>query len=171
MIDAATGADPAAQGANRQVLLQKIYVKDASIEVPQAPQIFSSGTQPQIDVNVGTDMSPLSEDQFHITLTVTVTAKVGEETGFLVEVKQAGIFMVRGFTNAQEKAAILGGYCPSMLFPFAREAISDFVQKAGFPQMLLQPINFEALYVEHLARQRAESRSVIIDPFAPARGH
>ncbi|MGQ0698564.1 MAG: protein-export chaperone SecB [Panacagrimonas sp.] len=163
MAETAT-ADPAAQIPNRQVLLQKIYIKDASIEVPLAPKIFSGNTQPAIDVNVGTQMSAINDDQFDIVLTVTVTAKSGEETAFLVEVKQAGIFLVRGFANPQEKAAIIGGYCPSMLFPFAREAVADFVQKAGFPQLLLQPINFEALYMEHLQRQRAESSKVILDP-------
>lgn len=156
-------AEPAAgNGAatpNRQVLLQKIYVKDASIEVPLAPQVFTANLQPQIDVNVGTDMRPMQDDLFDVSLTVTVTAKNGEDTAFLVEIKQAGIFLVRGFDNPQEKGAILGGYCPSMLFPFAREAVADFVQKAGFPQLLLQPINFESLYLEHLARQRAEAKA------------
>ncbi len=160
-------AEPAAAGngtqkPNRQVLLQKIYIKDASIEVPQAPQVFTSNAQPQIDVNVATQMSPIQDELFDVVLTVTVTAKSGEDTVFLVEIKQAGIFLVRGFDNSQEKGAILGGYCPSMLFPFAREAVADFVQKAGFPQLLLQPINFEALYIEQLARQRAESRAGII---------
>ena len=162
----AAPSDSAAQAPNRQVLLQKIYIKDASIEVPLAPQIFTGNVQPQIDVNVGTAMNPLQEDLFNIVLTVTITAKVGEETAFLVEVQQGGIFLVRGFPSAGEKNAILGGYCPSMLFPFAREAVADFVQKAGFPQLLLQPINFEALYMDHLARQRAEGKKVIVDPAA-----
>lgn len=159
--------DASAQANSRQVLLQKIYVKDASIEAPTAPQIFTKNVQPAIDVNVGTQMQPMQDDQFHIVLTITVTAKIVEETAFLVEVQQAGIFLVRGFANPEERAAILGGYCPSLLFPFAREAVADFVQKAGFPQLLLQPINFEALYHEHATRQRAESRSVILDPNAP----
>lgn len=156
MAEPAAAGNGAAPPNNRQVLLQKIYVKDASIEVPQAPQVFVSNVQPQIDVNVETQMSPIKDDLFDVVLTVTVTAKTGEDTVFLIEVKQAGIFLVRGFENLQEKGAVLGGYCPSMLFPFAREAVSDFVQKAGFPQLLLQPINFEALYLDHLARQRAE---------------
>lgn len=169
---ASPAAPSSAQAANsRQVLLQKIYIKDASIEAPQAPQIFTRNVQPQIDVNVGTQMQPMADDQFHIALTVTVTAKIGEETAFLVEVQQAGIFLVRGFANPEERGAILGGYCPSLLFPFAREAVADFVQKAGFPQLLLQPINFEALYMEHLARQRADSRKVILDPNAPVQAH
>ena len=88
-------------------------------------------------------------------LTVTVTAKLGNDVAFLIEVQQAGVFIVRDFPEEAERAAVLAGYCPSLLFPFAREAISDFVQKAGFPQLLLQPINFEALYLEHLNRARS----------------
>lgn len=168
---AGAGAVPGAQVPSRQVLLQKIYVKDASIEVPQAPQIFSRNAQPQIDINVGTQMNPLPDDLFHLVLTVTVTAKAGEDTAFLVEVQQAGLFLVRGFASNDERAAILGGYCPSLLFPFAREAVAEFVQKAGFPQLLLQPINFEALYLEHLNRARSEAKKVILDPNAPAQAH
>lgn len=164
-------AGPAPDAQGRQVLLQKIYIKDASIEAPQAPQIFTTNLQPQIDVNVGTTMTQMGDDQYNVILSVTVTAKTGEDTAFLVEVQQGGIFLVRGFSNPQEKGAVIGGYCPSMLFPFAREAVADFVQKAGFPQLLLQPINFEALYMEHLARQRAESQKLILDPSAPAKSH
>lgn len=160
--------DSAGQANTRQVLLQKIYIKDASIEVPGAPQVFASGAQPQIDINVATLMNKLEGEMFHIVLTVTVTAKNGNDTVFLVEVQQGGIFLVTGFANNAERGAILGGYCPSLLFPFAREAVADFVQKAGFPQLLLQPINFEAMYVDHLARQRAEGKSVIVDPNAAA---
>ena len=154
-----SGAPADDQAVSRQVLLQKIYVKDASIEVPGAPLVFTQNTQPQIDVNVGTTMKSLENDLYHIILNITVTAKNGAETVFLVEVQQAGIFLVRNFPNNAEKAAILGGYCPSLLFPFAREAVADFVQKAGFPQLLLQPINFEAMYLEALQRQRAERQA------------
>lgn len=151
---------PAGDPANsRQVMLQKIYVKDASIEVPGAPQVFAVNAQPQIDVNVGTEMKGLENDLYHIVLNITVTAKAGTDTVFLVEVHQAGVFLVRNFPSNAEKSAILGGYCPSLLFPFAREAVADFVQKAGFPQLLLQPINFEAMYLEALQRQRAERQA------------
>ncbi len=141
----------------RQVLLQKIYLKDASVEAPLAPQIFTRPWQPQVDVNVGTEVQALPDDHFNLVLTITVTAKLEADIAFLVEVKQAGVFMVRGFPHENERAAVLAGYCPSLLFPFAREAVADFVQKAGFPQLLLQPINFEALFVEHLNRARAQA--------------
>lgn len=143
----------------RQVLLQKIYLKDVSLEVPHAPQVFTRPWQPQVDVNVSTQPSPIGEDQVHLVLSVTVTAKLGDDVAFLVEVQQAGIFLVRGFANDAERNAALGAYCPGLLFPFARQAVADMVVNAGFPQLLLQPINFDALYLEHLNRQRAQAAS------------
>ena len=160
-----TNATPAMPQADaRQVLLQKFYLKDASVEAPLAPQIFTRPWQPAVDVNVGTEVQSLPEDHFHIVLTVTVTAKLEADVAFLVEVKQAGVFVVRGFPTEGERAAVLAGYCPSLLFPFAREAVSDFVQKAGFPQFLLQPINFEALFIEHLNRARAQQAAQPAEP-------
>ena len=141
----------------RQVLLQRIYLKDASVEVPLAPQIFTRQWNPQMDVQVGTTTTPLGNDLHQVMLTVTVTAKQGEETGFLVEVHQAGIFQVTGFVNEIENQAILAGYCPGVIFPFAREAVAVLVQRGVFPPVLLQPINFEAVYAEHLARSREQS--------------
>jgi preprotein translocase subunit SecB len=169
--DIAAPATPV-QADARQIVLQKFYVKDVSVEVPLAPQVFSRPWQPQIDVNVGTEVHVLGDDQFHIVLTVTVTAKLENDVAFLVEIKQAGIFTVRGFSRETERAAVLAGYCPSMLFPFAREAVADFVQKAGFPQLLLQPINFEALFVEHVNRQRAAAgQPPLTTATAPASTH
>lgn len=159
----APAANPA-DAASRQVLLQKIYVKDASLEVPQAPQVFTRAWQPTLDVQVNTEAKPLEVDSVQVVLSITVTAKLGEDVAFLVEAHQAGIFTVRGFSQAEEQAAIVAAYCPNLLFPFARETISDLVQRAGFPQLLLQPINFDALYLEHLQRQRAQQA-------APAAAH
>jgi preprotein translocase subunit SecB len=147
-------------GETRQVLLQKIYLKDASLEIPGAPGVFTKQWQPQIDVQVTTDVKPLANDGFHVVLSITVTAKLGEEVGFLCEVHQAGIFTVKGFADANERAGVLGGYCPGLIFPFARESVADLVQRAGFPQMLLQPINFEALYLEHQQRRAAPPQSL-----------
>ena len=98
-----------------------------------------------------------SNDVHQVMLTVTVTAKLGEDTGFLVEVHQAGIFEISGFAAEGELQAIVAGYCPGVIFPFAREAIADLIQRSGFPPVLLQPINFEALYVEHLARAQQQA--------------
>lgn len=152
----AAGADPAA-AAGRQVLLQKIYVKDASIEVPQGPAIFTRAWRPEVDVQVNTKVDELQQDSFQVQIVLTVTAKLAEDVAFLVEAHQAGIFTVKGFDNAGERASILGGYCPSLIFPFARETIADLVQRAGFPQLLLQPINFEALFLEHQRKRQAEA--------------
>ncbi|MFT4045791.1 MAG: protein-export chaperone SecB [Solimonas sp.] len=161
MTDIATPEAPAAgtdnAAAQRQVLLQKIYVKDASLEVPLAPQVFTRQWQPQLDVQVNTEARPLEGDALQVVLSVTVTAKLGEDIAFLVEAQQAGIFTVRGFTQPEEKAAVAAAYCPNLLFPFARETIADLVQRAGFPQLLLQPINFDALYLEHLQRARTQA--------------
>lgn len=141
----------------RQVLLQRIYLKDASLEVPHAPQVFARPWNPQVDVQVSAATVPLEAPLFQVTLSVTVTAKLEEDVGFLAEVHQAGIFHVSGFPNENEVQAVLGGYCPGVVFPFAREAVAELVQRAGFPPMLLQPINFEALFAEHVARARAEA--------------
>lgn len=148
-------SEPASAPA-RQVLLQRIYLKDASVEVPQAPQIFTRQWAPQVDVQVGTATSVVSEGFYQVMLTLTVTAKQGEENGFLVEIHQAGIFQITGFPQ-DELQAVLAGYCPGIVFPFAREAVAELVQRAGFPPILLQPINFEAMYAEHVARNRGQA--------------
>ena len=147
-------AEQANQAAGRQVVLQKMYVKDASLEVPLAPQIFTRQWQPETDVQVNTQYTNLGENNHQVLLSVTVTAKAGADVGFLVEVHQAGIFTITGFDET-ELGAVLGGYAPGLLFPFAREAVADLVQRAGFPQLLLQPINFDALYLEHQQRNQA----------------
>lgn len=160
-------AEPTPSANQRQVLLQKIFLKDASIEVPQAPQIFSRQWQPQVDVQVNTEVKGVGEDNYLVTLSITVTAKLGTDVAFLVEVHEAGICAVKGFTDAAERGAVLGGYCPGLIFPFARESVAQLVQRAGFPQLLLQPINFEALYLEH-AQRRAQQQASGAAPEAPA---
>ncbi|GAC1632684.1 MAG: protein-export chaperone SecB [Nevskia sp.] len=148
-------ADAAAPA--RQVFMQRIYLKDASLEMPKAPLIFAKEVAPQVDVQVGTAIDPLSPNQFQVVLQVTVTAKIGEDTAFLCEVHQAGIFHLSNFGHESEVQGVLAAYCPGVLLPFAREAIANLVQRTGYPAVMLQPINFEALYVEHLNRQRAEA--------------
>ncbi len=138
--------------AGKQLILQKIFLKDASLEIPKAPQIFTRPWQPQIDVQIVTGLQALSSDQHQVLLSVTVTAKLGEDVAFLAEVHQAGIFQMKGFAESAEKQKVLGADCPNTLFPFAREALSDLIQRGGFPQLLLQPVNFDLLYLEHRAR-------------------
>jgi len=138
-----------------QVVLQKIYLKDASIELPNAPAVFTRQEQPNIDLQVQTNALNLGNDNFQVTISATVTAKYGNgDTAFLVEAHQCGIFGVRGFPSVDEVEAVLGTYCLHQVFPFARESVADLIQRAGFPPILLQPVNFEALFLEH-RQQRA----------------
>jgi preprotein translocase subunit SecB len=141
-----------APAAARQVVLQKIYLKDASLEVPLAPQVFTRAWQPQLDVQVATSLLPLNAEQHQVVLQVTVTAKLDQDVAFLAEVQQAGIFLLKGLADAAERQRVLGTDCPGILFPFAREAVADLVARGGFPQLLLQPIDFAGLYEEHLRK-------------------
>lgn len=146
----------------RQVALQKIYLKDASVEVPLGAQVFTRNGQPQMDVQVDTRIDGLGNDHWQLTLSVTVSAKLGTETCFLVEVQQAGLFHLSGFVDNNDRQAVLATYCAHTVFPFVRETVADLVQRAGFPQLLLQPINFDALYAEHQTRAKAAATPEII---------
>ena len=136
----------------KQIVLQKIYLKDCSLEIPKAPQVFTRAWQPQIDVQVATSLQPLTPEQHQVTLQVTVTAKLDQDVAFLAEVQQAGIFLLKNVLDAGERQRVLGTDCPGILFPFAREGVCELVQRGGFPQLLLQPIDFSALYQEHLRK-------------------
>lgn len=146
-------AEPA-QDAQPGFGIEKLYVKDASIEVPNAPQIFTDRTAPQVNVELGNAAQRLDEGIFEVTIKVTVTAKIGDKTAFLVEATQAGIFAIRNVPG-ENLEPILAITCPNILFPYAREAVSDMVTRAGFAPVLLNPINFEALYMQQ--KQQAES--------------
>jgi len=144
------------QQNQQQFAIQKIYLKDVSFESPNAPIIFTEGQfQPEINVQINTEAQTVNEDLHEVTLTVTVTAKQNDKTAFLVEVKQSGIFQMSGFEQEQ-MGGMLGAYCPEALFPFARETIADLVAKGGFPQVLLAPVNFNALYMQHQQQQQAQ---------------
>lgn len=139
--------------AQRQVGLQKIYVRDASIEVPDGPRVFTEEYNPEVNVDLNTQIQSLSEETHQVILTVTVTAKQGERTAYIVEVQQAGVFQIEGFDDEDERDHVLGAYCPSILFPYIRESVGDMVQRAGFPHFLLQPVNFDLLYAQHRANE------------------
>lgn len=145
-----------ATGNDKQVILQKIYVRDLSLEVPNAPDIFTQEWAPKLDVQLNTGVQDLSPEMHHVVLTVTINARLGERVAYHVEVQQGGIFKLTGFTNDEERRAVLGAYCPSVLFPFAREAAADQIQRGGFPAFLLQPVNFDALYHQHLVQTRGK---------------
>ncbi|HNX71445.1 MAG: protein-export chaperone SecB [Rivihabitans pingtungensis] len=132
--------------------IEKIYVKDLSLEIPHAPQIFLEREQPEIDMQLATEGKQLEDGVFEAVITVTVTAKLGEKVMFLVEAAQAGIFQIRGVPE-EEISGVLAVACPNILFPYVRETVSDVVNRAGFPPVLLSPINFEALYAQQMAEQ------------------
>ena len=126
--------------------IEKLYVKDLSVEVPGAPQIFLERENPQINVQLRTDGKRIDEGIYEVVLTVTVTAKMGEDkTVFLVEAAQAGIFQIRNVPEGDIEPIMMIG-CANILFPYAREAVSDAVTRAGFQPVLLAPVNFEALF-------------------------
>ena len=141
--------------------VQKIFIKDVSFESPNAPEIFREQWQPKTDIHLTAQNEKIGDDIYDVTLNVSVTSNQNDRTAFLVELKQAGVFLIKGFPD-QQLNQLLGSYCPHTLFPFAREAVSDFVSKGGFPPLLLSPVNFDALYAQQLAKlkeQQAEDNS------------
>jgi preprotein translocase subunit SecB len=131
--------------------IEKLYVKDLSLEVPNAPGVYLETEGPNINVELHNSASGVSEGIYNVVLTVTVTAKRDDKTFFLVEAGQAGIFQIR---NVPQEGidGILGVTCPTILFPYVREVISDAINRAGFPPVLLAPVNFEALYQQRVAQ-------------------
>lgn len=142
-------------GDQPQLVIQKIYTKDLSFETPNSPQVFSQEWKPNVNLNIATDNANLGNDHYEVTVSVTATAKVGENTAFLAEVKQAGIFGIRGLEPDQLKQT-LGAYCANILFPYAREVVSDLIIRGGFPQLNIAPVNFDALYLQQM--QQAQQR-------------
>lgn len=143
----------AAQQNNQPLFnMEKIYVKDLSLEIPHAPQIFLVRENPQIDVQLHSQAGTVEEGVFEVTVTSTVTAKVGEQVMFLIEAKQAGIFQIRNVPNEELEPA-LAVVCPNILFPYLREVVSDVAVRAGFAPVLLNPINFEVLYQQQKQQQ------------------
>lgn len=142
----------------KQVSIQKVYVKDFSFESPHAPDVFTkSDWTPKTNLNLRSMHTALDNDNHEVVLTITVDTKHEDKTLFLVELQQAGIFHLAGY-QGEEMATLLGSFCPNILFPYAREAISNVIGKGGFPEFILQPINFDALYAQsrqQLAEQQA----------------
>ena len=132
--------------------IDKIYVKDVSLEIPNAPQIFLERENPQIDMQLQSQAGSVSEGVFEVVVMATVTAKLGDKVMFLIEVKQAGIFQIRNMP-VQDTEPVLAVMCPNILFPYLREAVSDLSIRAGFAPVLLNPINFESLYQQQKRQQ------------------
>jgi len=138
-----------------QFKIHRVYLKDVSYESPQTPAVFvgNKGWQPEVALHLNTESSKLENDLYECVLTVTATVKLEGEVAYLIELKQAGLFLIKGFEEARI-GPMLGSFCPNVLFPFAREEIASLVQKGGFPQLLLDPVNFDALYAQHVEKSR-----------------
>jgi len=157
MSEAGTGrpaAGPGGEGEGPVFVIQRLYLKDVSFETPHTPAIFDEPWDPEVSVQLSNAATRVGEDLHEVVLTVTVTARMGDKTAFLCEVHQAGLFQIAGY-GQEELEGLVGAFCPSILFPYAREAISSLVVKGGFPALVLAPINFDALYRQHREQQAA----------------
>lgn len=132
----------------QQFAIQRIYVKDLSFESPESPMIFTQDWKPEMNLDINTASTHVGENNYEVILTLTVTVKSEKQTAFIAEVKHAGIFTIHGFTEDDLKHT-LGSFCPSIIYPYAREVVTSAVTKGGFPQLVLAPVNFEALYQQH----------------------
>lgn len=148
----------AAQEETTQFALQRIYVKDLSFEAPKSPEIFREDWSPNIELDLSTSQRVLDGEFHEVVLTVTVTAKSGEDIAFIAEVQQAGIFLIQGL-DAGSKGHTLGAFCPSLLFPYARETLDSLVVRGSFPALMLAPVNFDALYAQELQRMQASAEA------------
>ena len=152
------------QATDKHLAVSKIYIKDFSFESPLAPQVFKSGEwKPQTNLNLRSGHTHVEDNIHEVVLTITVEAKDEDKTIFLVELHQAGLFELAGY-DGEELAVLVGTFCPNLLFPYAREAIAATIQKGGFPEFVLQPINFDALYMQSKQPPAA-------DETAPAETH
>ena len=138
-----------------QFAIQRVYTKDISFETPNSPAIFQKEWKPEIHLDIDTKSTKLADDTFEVTLSLTVTAKVEEQTAFLAEVQQAGIFTIGNLPEAQ-LAHTIGAFCPATLFPYAREAVFNLVNRGSFPQINLAPVNFDALFASYVQQRAAE---------------
>ncbi len=149
------GSEAAAQQPVFQI--EKLYIRDLSLEVPNAPQVFMQAENPQLEIQVRNEAMQFSDGLYDVTVTVTVTARAGEKTIFLAEAAQCGIFQIRGIKQ-DDLEPLLAIACPTVLYPYAREAISDLVTRGGFPTVVLQPVSFEQMYIERRQQAAGEPR-------------
>ncbi len=142
-----------AQNPAQNFTIQKVYTKDISFETPNSPAIFTQTEwNPDVNVQLNSRAVALEDSAHEVVLSVTVTAKLGDKTAYLAEVQQAAIFKIENFP-AEQMGHVLGSFCPNILFPYVREAVSDLIARGGFPQMLLAPVNFDAIYAQHMQQQ------------------
>jgi preprotein translocase subunit SecB len=138
--------------------IDRIFVKDLSFEAPNTPHTFVEEWKPEVQLNLETKSNRIQDNTHEVVLSVTATVTSNKKSAFLIEVHQAGIFQISGFSGDQLRQ-MLGSFCPNILFPYAREVISDVVVRGGFPQLLLAPVNFEALYSQHLEEQKKTGKT------------
>ena len=163
MADTPTPATAPPTDANTQDLtLQSIYVKDASFEAPSGPNISATEWSPQFGLNMNTSGTTLADNLHEVMLTITLEAKLGDRIAYLVEVKQAGLFLIRGY-KVDDSRRIVGAFCPGVLFPYARQAVSDLILRGGFPPFLLPPVNFESLFQQSLDQATAQQSNAPVN--------
>jgi preprotein translocase subunit SecB len=141
-----------------QFNIDRIYLKDASFEAPNTPQTFLEEWKPEVQLNLETKSNRIQDNKHEVVLSITATVTSNKKSAFLIEVNLAGIFEITGFANDQLRQ-MLGSFCPNILFPYARETISDLVVRGGFPQLLLAPVNFDALYAQHMEEQKKTGKT------------
>ncbi len=139
----------------QQFIIERIYLKDASFESPNSPTIFTEEWNPDTNLQLNTEVTPIFDNHYEVVLLITVTVKSDDKTAFLVEVAQAGVFQIIGY-DINQLNHLLASYCPSNLYPYAREAIASLISKGSFPEMHLSPINFDALYAQRLQEEEAQ---------------
>ncbi len=144
--------------AEPQFAIQRIYTKDVSFETPNSPAVFQTDWKPEIKLDIDTRSNKLADNTFEVVLAVTVTATVEGQTAFLAEVQQAGIFTIGNLPEPQ-LAHTIGAFCPTTLFPYARETIASLVNRGSFPQFNLSPVNFEALFASYVQQRNAEAQA------------
>jgi preprotein translocase subunit SecB len=159
------GKAAAADGQDQNVSLQSVYIKDLSFEAPKGPFLPAQDQEPKIQLNLNTSSSVVATDVHEVILTATLEAKSGDIPVYLAEVKQGGVFTIRGFT-AEDTRRILGSFAPNVLFPYVRQTVSDLITKGGFPPFFLPPVNFDALY-ERSLQERAAQQSAAAAAVAP----
>ncbi len=157
MTEQVTNGAAAEEAQGPQFSLQRIYVRDLSFEAPKSPEIFRQEWRPAVELDINTRNRSLEGDFHEVVLGLTVTVKVGEETAFVAEVQQAGIFLIKGLDGAG-MSHTLGAFCPNILFPYAREALDNLVIRGSFPALMLAPVNFDALYAQDLERAQAANQ-------------
>lgn len=136
-----------------QFAVEGIYIRDVSYEAPHTPEGIKPDWQPEVKFELNTQARRLENERFEVVLKITVTVKQEKKVAFLLEVQQAGIFLLKGFNDAQ-RGQMLGSFCPNMLYPYARELVSNMASRGGYPPLYLAPVNFDALYADHLARMQ-----------------